>query len=231
MPAGSIIVGVTTAPRRVSYLDRTVESLRGAGFSRPIIFADYGSDGDCVQTEHAGTFQNWLSALRILSTLPGDFVLLAQDDVLFCRNIRGMLDAMPWPYRCGCISLYTSSKDAHGIGLGRLKNRNPFGALAYLFPRDVARKIVRDEVAWSWRSHRNVDQFCPTVIINRLNLRFYSFSPSLCQHIGEVSTSKEGHAAHGRLAASDFVGAGYDAQYYFSSHHVGTPGELSAGHA
>lgn len=219
-----IAVGVTTAPRSVYYLPRTLESLFNAGWSEPTIFAEPNSRCDEIppsvrwvqHQKHLGAFGNWRCALRHLleSHKDAHAIMLVQDDVVFPRNASKLLESVLWPSaRAGCVSLYCSAKFATGTGLHRENRPKFFGACALVFPRSVAESIAMSNQIDYKSPARKIDLFVSEVIAS-LGFEFWCFSPSLCQHIGETSSDflrPLGHGgASGNLSASDFVGEDCD---------------------
>lgn len=193
---------ITTTSSRTIYLNRTVESLKLAGLSPQISHAD------------SGIYLDWLLALGRGISTGSEFVMVCQDDTIYCRGINEFLKSFPWPENCGCLSLYTSAKDIHGKGAAIQTAKKPWGACCYVFPRSVAISLQETELAECWISEKQVDQFVPQVI-HELGFEFWSCSPSLCQHIGDQSTVVGfSGAAAGWRAAGDFVGENYDAIQY-----------------
>jgi hypothetical protein len=207
----NIAAAVTTAPRRVSYLAQTLRSLERGGFSQPIVAADAPDptiepaypalDGGfaALRIERAerrlGAFRNWRRALRALLTSrpEADAFAVFQDDVRVSRHLHEWLEEHLWPdahRRLGVVSLYTAEPHVrvtdgwHKLSLASPSSR-AFGALAYVFPYSVAALLLAEE-AWG-RGDIPIDaavgEFC-----RRNHRGYWLHSPSLVQHLGEVST-------------------------------------------
>lgn len=113
-------VGLTTAPRKEGYyLDRTLKSLRVAGFGDVVVFAEPCS---LIPQDHTGPvvfrrktygdWTNWATGLYelLLSEPDTDMFLMVEDDVIFCKTAREYLDhAIPQLGDFGSLSLYTPS--------------------------------------------------------------------------------------------------------------------------
>jgi len=111
-----------TAPRPVSYLATTAQSLVAAGINRIHIFAEPETPLDALAKVRGGTFSivqrlrryghfyNWMSAARAMLDTGAELVLMCEDDVQFGRS--SLADALAvWPklQDPGFLSLYTPS--------------------------------------------------------------------------------------------------------------------------
>jgi hypothetical protein len=166
----NIATGITTAPRPgPDVLARCVESVRLAGLSRPLVFAepktpipdDVDQAADVIHRhERLGDAGNWLQSLRdTLEARPkADTILILQDDVTLSRGVCDVLEGCLWPSsRCGVVQLCTSVGYAlQGQGLTRLPRDalgDFLGAWACLFPRHVAHQLVAYAATRRWKSH------------------------------------------------------------------------------
>jgi len=223
MPAPGVrfAVGVTTAPRGVDYLARTLASLKAAGWERPTVFAEPGSPipaghcpGQVVQRDQSlGIFGNWRQSLLDLLDGDAEAILLCQDDVVLCRGARARLERDLWPTpRTGCVSLYCGAPHATGRGLTRIRRKNIWGACALVFPRDAAARLIDHRLVRNWRRSKKVDILVGSVL-NALHLELWAYSPSLAQHVGAISTPAGQADATGKRTACDFLGEEADARY------------------
>ncbi len=223
-------VGVVTAPRRQSTLNKTLTSLASAGWSEPHVFAEPGTPRSpnhsgplTIRTKKMGAWPNWFLALSELAQLhpDADAYLICQDDVVFSRNVRAYLEETLWPaHRMGVVSLYT----AHDFGRGDIVDyheddrvRDPFGALAYVFPNAAARSLLRDSVLINHRRNekylegRAQVDFLVGLWARRNHLPYYFHSPSLAQHIGDHSAVFKKARNRGWRKSSNFAGEEFDA--------------------
>ena len=104
-------VVVTTAPRKKPKLDVTISSLRKAGWSDPIVFAEPDSPA-CdatthTNTERLGVFHNWMRAARYALDTDADVIMTVQDDVWFHPDSKWFAESVLWPENCAFLSLYT----------------------------------------------------------------------------------------------------------------------------
>ncbi len=117
-------VGVTHAPRAMSYLDVTLASIEQAGWSDINIFSEPGPDfSEYAQgfkvhqnAQRKGAWNNWRAALETLvrENPNASKIMLVQDDTVFCRGVREWADSVLFPEAlCGAVSLYMSTKYAH----------------------------------------------------------------------------------------------------------------------
>jgi hypothetical protein len=218
-------VGVTTAPRPQDTLARTLESLCAAGWPDPALFIDAAAKIPERFAHLPGTFRDarlgawpnyYLAMAELLLRSPdADAFLIAQDDVVFPGgiNVREYLEAALWPgERPGLVSLYCSSaytKDAPGWYLH--KGLWVWGALAMVFPRELAREFVLDGRVFNHRRDRlnnglaNIDLVIGTWAMRR-RIAVWHTTPSLVQHIGECSAIWPSSRADGPRRASWFAG-------------------------
>jgi hypothetical protein len=140
---------------------------------------------------------------------------MVQDDVLFYdrQNVREYLEQILWPTDpAGLISLYCSSAYTQpGSAWHRLEGRWVWGALAFIFPRELARRFIADP--WVL-SHRWADPTSGLVAIDvligiwaeRCAIPVWYPCPSLTQHIGAVSSLWSSHRLDGHRLADRFMG-------------------------
>jgi hypothetical protein len=217
-------VGVTTAPRQVPTLVETLASLASAGWDRPRLFVDgpvaipeeFAGLPRTSRDPLMGAWPNYyLSLAELLMREPrADAYLLVQDDVRFATElpIRDYLERILWPGdQAGIVSIfccraYTQPRP----GWYRFNGVWRWGALAFVFSRDAAQHFLADidvvQHRWSrdkeglagidgcigrWASYRKVPVYYPT--------------PSLIQHIGDVSSLWKGQRALGNRRATWFA--------------------------
>ena len=232
---GSVVnwaVGVTTAPRTVPTVSRTLESLSSAGWQSPRIFAEPGSPLDAVpragiypvtRRESAlGAWPNWflgLSELYQRNPL-ADAYLMVQDDVVFCRNVRGYLESALWPSdRVAAISLYYPHPDGaweNGLHFRELSCKDGLpGALAIIFPNLAARMLLSDPLVLIHRRRGSRGLKLIDVVVgtwaHRSRLPVLAAAPSLCQHIGETSTLWPDSPMPINRVSASFPGEDFDA--------------------
>ncbi|RPH72731.1 MAG: hypothetical protein EHM78_02175 [Myxococcaceae bacterium] len=114
-----IAIAYITAPRPVLTLERSLASMRDAGFDQDIrIFSD--GSVDCRLDENMyvrrnvpllGNLRNWLKALRTLVEITQEpFLMVCEDDILWAKNSHRALrddlfNIQTWE-GFGCLSLY-----------------------------------------------------------------------------------------------------------------------------
>lgn len=223
-------IGVTTAPRALPTLRRTLVSLAEAGWDDPHLFAEPGCEvpeGYAVtrRGRRMGAWPNWYLALAelVLKDPHADAYVLIQDDVLFSRNCRMFLEANLWPpdpvglVSLYCPSIYHPHKQRSEFGPYAVRaGRALVGALTYFFPPAAARALLQDhEVA----AHRlngwhqglcNIDSVIGSWA-ERSRRKVYYYAPSLATHIGEVSSIWLNHPPHPGRTSASFLGEQFDA--------------------
>jgi hypothetical protein len=217
-------VGMTTAPRRVPTLQRSLSSLCAAGWDTFRLFAEPTTEvsvefqsvpitqHDCV----LGAFPNWYLALTelYLRNPLAEAFLICQDDVLFARGAKSYLEQKLWPAEeIGVVSLYCPSHE-HRADLSGFRSINPgwgaWGALAYLFSNPGIREFLSDSKVVNHRhcgpaaGQRNIDSVVGDWC-RRRDLSYFVHVPSLAQHIGRTSTIWRTNNNKGRRRASGFT--------------------------
>lgn len=113
-------IAITTAPRPISYISQTAQSLIAAGADRLHVFAEPGSDLSSLRSmpgcpielvqrmSRRGNFRNWMESARCMLEQDNEFILMCEDDVQFGRtSIQDGLTAYPSLKNVGFVSLYT----------------------------------------------------------------------------------------------------------------------------
>jgi hypothetical protein len=163
-----------------------------------------------------GAWSNYyLAMVELLMRAPeADAILLVQDDVLFYdrQDLRGYLERCLWPTDPpGIVSLYCSaaySRDEPGWHL--FDGVWVWGALAFIFPTELARKFATDPIVMEHR-HGAGDEGCANVDVAigdwaaRNNIPLHYPCPSLAQHIGDVSALWPSQRASGYRRADRFL--------------------------
>jgi hypothetical protein len=129
-----------------------------------------------------------------------------QDDMVCCRNLRGYLEACPYPEH-GYLNLLTfltnepviAGKPVGWYLAGGLECSDPNsqwqtgrGAVALVFDREAVITLLSsrhfvERPMDPFRGHRSIDGGIVTAM-NKAGCREYIHSPSLVQHVGHVSS-------------------------------------------
>jgi len=217
-------VGVITAPRRMPTIDTCLDSLIRAGWERPRLFVDTATT---IATRHAdlpltlrepviGAWPNYYLALAelLMRNPEADAYMLAEDDVIFSdrEDLRAYLQDVLWPSdSIGAVSLYCSSQYTRPEpGWHRFDGRWVWGALAFIFSPESARRFLGDPLVLAHHSTENeglkdTDALIGVWSLER-NLPLYFPTPSLVQHIGETSTLWPLARAVGLRSADKYAG-------------------------
>jgi hypothetical protein len=217
-------VGVTTSPRRAPTLERCLDHLTRAGWDAPHLFMDgtvrlperFGHLPGTLRNPLIGAWPNHYLALFELTLRQPDAeaYLIMQDDALIYdgENVREYLELALWPAGSApIISLYCPGiYNANRYGWHRFRKSWVWGAQAFVFSRGAAQSYLRDRricrhrwrspdggltqidvlLGW-WAWWRRVPVWYPT--------------PSLVQHVGNVSTLWVDNRTEGKRAANLFV--------------------------
>ncbi len=205
-------------------MDWTLDSLIRAGWEDVRIFEDLPTT---IAPRHSGqplttrlpALGAWPSYYLALSELvlrhpEADVYFMLQDDVLLYdrQDLRAYLERILWPTPAPClVSLFCSSAYTQpGSAWHRLEEPWVWGAQTFIFPRELARKFVADP--WVL-AHRWSDPVMGLVAIDiligvwadRFGIPVWYPSPSLAQHIGDVSVLWRSHILEGPRLADRFL--------------------------
>ena len=225
------VIGVTTAPREIPVIARTVRSLRSSGWEKEVLwlFAEPGSPvpddvlrsglARVIHRQHSalgawGNFYLALAELCVREPLADAFLML-QDDVVFSPGLREYLEEQLWPGpNPGVVSLHTPAHFAPTWGTGFFKadvGWGAWGAQAFIFSNAAARKFLGDlnvvghPVLGIMDGRKNVDSVVGDWC-RRAGREFWLHSPSLTEHIGVRSTLWKSAALSGKRVSADFSG-------------------------
>jgi hypothetical protein len=163
------------------------------------ISANFGHLPGTLRSPAAGAWPNhYLSLLELTFRQPdADAYLIVQDDALIYdgENVRAYLEQTLWPEgRLPIVSLFCPEPyTAEHYGWHRYRKNWIWGAQAFIFPRAVVQRYLRDRAICEhrWRSVSGGRTQIDVLIgwwARRRRIPFWSPTPSLVQHIGETST-------------------------------------------
>lgn len=215
-------VGITTAPRRQPTLDVCLRSLQACGWETLHLFIDgevsvaeeFAAASRTVRNPAAGAWRNfYLSLSELLRRYPAaNALLMIQDDALWPSHlpVRDYLEQIRWPeddrfiISPYCCADYTEAKP----GWHEFRDTWVYGAVALIFSRTAAEEFLADPIVIERCRHEY--QAGIDVVIGdwakRRNIRVIFPTPSLVQHIGDVSTLWSTARAVGLRRATRFVG-------------------------
>jgi len=226
-------VAVTTAPRRQPTLEPCLRSLRAAGWDSMFLFVDgpvappreFNGVTNVLRETSVGAWSNyWLALAELLLRKPlADAYLVVQDDALFDARpeLRSYLEQLLWPGSRQClVSLYGSSAYTAGraAGWSILPDKWVWGALAFVFPRNLAKRFIADPqvLEHRWSQIAGSPAGIDVVVGHWADLHeipIWFPTPSLVQHIGHASSLWPDSPAAGPRRADRFSG---DAPKYTS---------------
>jgi len=190
-------VGVTTIPEREEMLEKTLASVKNAGFVVDRLFIDGGPNGmpDYYATIHKPKLSivgNWLLGMMELYIREphADRYAMLQDDVLLCRNLCQYLESCDYPHQ-GYLNLYTMPENlllSGGKQGWYASNQMGRGALALIFNREALITLLQSDHALRKpqdpkNGHRSIDG-CVLTGMKQNGWKEYVHNPSLVQHIG-----------------------------------------------
>jgi hypothetical protein len=224
-PVRKWAVGVTTAPRPAPTLSECLASLAHAGWPGPRLFVDgavtipdeFSSLSRTHREPQMGAWPNYsLALLELMMREPeAEAYMIVQDDVLFARDsqMRDYLERVFWPgERPGIASLFCSRAYTRPqAGWHLFEGVWSLSALAFVFSKEAAQRFHADRgvILHRWSKTRNgLADISRTVgqWACENDIPVYYPTPSLVQHIGDVSAIFEGVRAYGNRRASWFAG-------------------------
>ena len=215
-------VGITTAPRRQPTLDRCLRSLQACGWDQLHLFIDgevsvaeeFSGAARTVRNPVAGAWRNfYLSLSELLRRTPAaNAFLMIQDDALWPSHlpVRDYLEQIRWPdddrfvISPYCCADYTEEN----AGWHEFRETWVYGAVALIFSRTAAEEFLADPIVIE-RCRHDYQAGIDVVIgdwAKRQSVRVIFPTPSLVQHIGDVSTLWSTARAVGLRRATRFVG-------------------------
>ena len=216
-------VGMTTAPRRIPTLETSLDYLHRAGWNDVRLAVDGTAslpptqmvEQVSLRAPGIGAWPNYYLTLLelVLSEPDADAIMVVQDDAKFYdrENVREYLDSIVWPSEPpGIVSLYCSAAYTRPTpGWAAFDTCWEWGALAFVFPAELARRFVCDpeviQHRWTDRGLRFIDDVIGEWA-QRNAIPIWYPSPSLVQHFGETSTVWPGVPAAGYRRADSFAG-------------------------
>lgn len=210
-------VGLTTIlKRKYDLLPATLASLMTAGWEKPRLFVDGGTQEDWKGwdipiTVHPKThpYGNWWLGMQELyvHNPTADRYLMVQDDVKFVRGLRSYLDVVPWP-GAGYLNLYTfpdnqeHAKGRRGFFRANMRKRG-LGALALVFDKASIVAVLSSahliekfrpidvntgkDKDQPWRAKQAIDGGVVEAM-NKAGMSEWCHNPSLVQHTGQKSS-------------------------------------------
>ncbi len=200
------------------YFQESIASLRAAGFKQPVVaFVEPGAEihlpaldqfniKPVQRAEKLGCFQNFRHGLQhLMQHEPADWYLMLQDDCVWRADSALVLGALlndPAMQTVGMLSPYTSKamvpfkekkRDERGKPGDRVAscsfyNKAFWGAVAMAFPHESA-KALDAHPRYAEHAHtRKLDVVVGNTLRVELKLDIKICLPSLCDHIGAIST-------------------------------------------
>jgi len=202
-------IGVTTAPRPVPTIARTLREIFSSGFEGPVhLFAEPNSfvpDCSGIQLHQnvskLGLWKNWhQAACKLLSETAAPYILICQDDILLAKGAAKYLQETmkTLPHQSlGFVSLYTPHHNVKGQVVNRGWQAidlgcNAWGALAYCFTRESLGALLQSRTILFHQGDKSADGII-SLAYKRKNRKTWYHIPSLCSHIGGNGNSSVGH--------------------------------------
>jgi hypothetical protein len=228
-----LAIAITTAPRPVASFDRSLASLRAAGFDQGVwVFNDGPSQADipaCRVVNNSpplGGLKNWAHALETLvNETAAPWLMVLEDDIQWAKGAAAALrrdleklEAVSGA-TIGYLSLYLARKVAHEIE--QRKGRRPlpsgmyvsglgrgcWGSQAYVIPRAAAVDLLRwpafDDKRRNYEKNRNRDNIVSGCLA-AMGRRLYYRVPCLVDHAWGNANSSLGPKPIQRALLTDY---------------------------
>lgn len=224
--------GVTTVPeRRANYLQKTMMSLRSAGFGEPRLFVDGLKNSQAALFENefnlpvtcrwpaVRSYGNWVLSLweLYLRDPHCDMYVIFQDDILTYPNLRQYLDRCTFPEEKGYYNLWTAPNNQEladkSSGGWFESNQRGQGALALAFNKEAMLLLMRqkhfvEKPQCQHRGWRTIDGGVISTM-EQVGYKEFCHQPSLIQHIGMHSSM--GNHGHALVKSMSFRGETFNA--------------------
>ena len=215
-------VGVTTAPRRIPTLEMCLSSLCDVGWESVHVFVDgdvelpeqVSQQHQTIRRPAAGAWRNfYLAIVELLSRYPeADAIMMVQDDAYWPKGfpVREYLEQLHWPndqrflVSPYCCADYATDQN----GWNKFSGTWQYGAVALVFSRTSAEAFVADSMVMS-RCKSSQSGGIDTIVglwAEQNQISIYFPTPSLVQHVGDVSTLWRTSRAVGLRRAVKFLG-------------------------
>ncbi len=214
-------VGVTTAPRAQPSLADCLTSMKSAGWTDPRLFVDGHVDVPepfdglprTARTPQLGAWPSYYLALAemLMREPAADAFLLVQDDVVFAPgfDVRTYLEQAFWPGKKPAIVslLCPGPYTRPDPGWYPFNDDWIWGAQAFVFSPLAARAFLADTSVVCHRDSRDRNptadiDWCVGQWASRHKQPIYYPTPSLVQHVGQISSLWQGRRAWGSRRAS-----------------------------
>lgn len=207
---------LSTTYRTDGSLARALESYRGTGFDPPIVFTDLDRRG--------GLWNLYRAMKTLVKKYPdADAYMIAEDDILFAKEIRKYLESELWPSvnEHGCIcsiftpTIYSSDKRWRVVNHGS----KTWMSQCRIYHPLSAKKLVADlenDLRLQNSGRQNDAVIGEWAKNNKVDICFHN--PSLIQHVSSKSTSYgTNRSLNYRLGMSrDFVGENRSIREYWN---------------
>lgn len=191
-------LSMTTCDRTPSTIVESLTSLRDSGYN--------GGLNICEDITGLGCFRNYHRALTESIASGADVVGVIPDDMTFISNWQYIVDKKISEQGVGYIAMYVPRGvgQRHNFKRGWNTCNKGWGGTwggCYLFPLHVAKMVVSDMfyinhlnnelpntdklINYEW--NKRIDHCIPEVMHRLMRDQWY-YAPSICKHIGKVST-------------------------------------------
>lgn len=200
----SLAIGIITCARQKIDVHDTIAQLRSAGFEEEIhLFCEPGTPsiqelpGLVVHQNEVrlGCVGNWAHCLRwLLNNTEAEFLMVSEDDVAYCRGARRALErGMDQLVRVGFWSLYTPVRDEGLVGhtagwVAANRGRDAWGTQSMCLPRSSAEILLQYKPLYEENQFRGATDAVVAKCFVDANIPCYYHNPSLCDHLGRISS-------------------------------------------
>lgn len=197
-------VGIITAPRVEHTLYRTVQSLKAAGWDKGHVFSEPNNYLTTIPEYHIvqrvsklGIFGNWMLGLYelFIRNIDADAYLMIQDDIIVSPGTKKYLEESLWfnedPH-ITCLFCPNAIDNDENFGW-RTSNSFSGGPTAIVMSHETVQTIITDILplrfyAIQKSKKSSFDDLGIFHLMSRKGYKVYYPKPSLCDHIGHIST-------------------------------------------
>lgn len=217
-------VGIITSPRNPMYLGDSLESYVRECPIKPHVFAEpftpsFLNESRVFRHDNStqlGCVKNWLNAAKgLIAETDSDFIMICEDDILWregaytsLKNLLKCLTgeipvAWPLPSDVGMISLYRAEPYAvkeQGWQPIKMRACGWLGTLCTVWYRPMLEALLREEQFFMEVSQGIHLDHAVGATVMKLNKMIIAHSPTLIEHIGDISTNPRNNVPVNKLS-------------------------------
>lgn len=176
---------MTTAKRSPSLVEDTTVSVQAAGWGDvPVIISE---------RPDLSAYHHWVYLLNLLADLDRDAVMIVQDDIQCCKNLRAYIEQVLDPQVPMMFAPFVTPIGYKNEGRGRTgwwptrSGMNHYGAWMFILTKALVPTMLKALPKDTPRG-KHIDNYVSQVCYDR-KIEFRLHYPSLIQHMGDACST------------------------------------------